>query len=81
MLEKPDEKGFYCYTVKVYRLSYNAIDDQGVEYDIAMEYIKSNETNPGEIGLNYVEIRKLDSDGKNRVYGSWYYMAVNLRMM
>ena len=81
MLEKPDEKGFYCYTVKVYRLSYNAIDDQGVEYDIAMEYIKSNEANPGEIGLNYVEIRKLDSDGKNRVYGSWYYMAVNLRMM
>lgn len=65
MLEKPDEKGFYCYTVKVYRLSYNAIDDQGVEYDIAMEYIKSNEANPGEIGLNYVEIRKLDSDGKN----------------
>ena len=64
MLEKPDEKGFYCYTVKVYRLSYNAIDDQGVEYDIAMEYIKSNEANPGEIGLNYVEIRKLDSDGK-----------------
>ena len=29
-----------------------------------MEYIKSNEANPGEIGLNYVEIRKLDSDGK-----------------
>lgn len=43
---------------------FSRIDDQGVEYDIAMEYIKSNEANPGEIGLNYVEIRKLDSDGK-----------------
>ena len=51
----------YC-SVRVYRLSYLAIDDQGTEYEITMEYIKSNEANPEEIGLNYVSIFKTDPD-------------------
>ena len=56
-----DEGNYYC-SVRVYRLSYLAIDDQGTEYEITMEYIKSNEANPEEIGLNYVSIFKTDPD-------------------
>ena len=56
-----DEGNYYC-SVRVYRLSYLAIDDQGTEYKITMEYIKSNEANPEEIGLNYVSIFKTDPD-------------------
>ena len=43
-------------------LSYHAIDDQGIGYEITMEYIESNEANPEEVGLNYVSIYKTDSD-------------------
>ena len=56
-----DEGNYYC-SVRVYRLSYLAIDDRGTEYMITMEYIKSNEANPEEIGLNYVSIFKTDPD-------------------
>lgn len=56
-----DEGNYYC-SVRVYRLSYHAIDDRGTEYMITMEYIKSNEANPEEIGLNYVSIFKTDPD-------------------
>lgn len=56
-----DEGNYYC-GVLVYRLSYHAIDDQGIGYEITMEYIESNEANPEEVGLNYVSIYKTDSD-------------------
>lgn len=56
-----DEGNYYC-GVLVYRLSYHAIDDQGIGYEITMEYIESNEANPDEVGLNYVSIYKTDSD-------------------
>lgn len=56
-----DEGNYYC-SVRVYRLSYLAKDDQGTEFHITMEYIKSNEANPEEIGLNYVSIFKTDQD-------------------
>lgn len=56
-----DEGNYYC-GVLVYRLSYQAIDDQGIGYEITMEYIESNEANPEEVGLNYVSIYKTDSD-------------------
>lgn len=56
-----DEGNYYC-GVLVYRLSYHAIDDQGIWYEITMEYIESNEANPEEVGLNYVSIYKTDSD-------------------
>lgn len=67
-----DEGNYYC-SVRVYRLSYLAIDDQGTEYKITMEYIKSNEANPEEIGLNYVSIFKTDpdSDGIIRAGRTW----------
>lgn len=67
-----DEGNYYC-SVRVYRLSYLAIDDQGTEYKITMEYIKSNEANPEEIGLNYVSIFKTDpnSDEIIRVGRTW----------
>lgn len=67
-----DEGNYYC-SVRVYRLSYLAIDDQGTEYEITMEYIKSNEANPEEIGLNYVSIFKTDpvSDGIIRAGRTW----------
>ena len=55
-----DEGNYYC-GVLVYRLSYHAIDDQGIGYEITMEYIESNEANPEEVGLNYVSIYKTDS--------------------
>ena len=55
------EGNYYC-GVLVYRLSYHAIDDQGIGYEITMEYIESNEANPEEVGLNYVSIYKTDSD-------------------
>ena len=57
-----DDKGNYYCGVLVYRLSYHAIDDQGIGYEITMEYIESNEANPEEVGLNYVSIYKTDSD-------------------
>ena len=56
-----DEGNYYC-GVLVYRLSYHAKDDQGIGYEITMEYIESNEANPEEVGLNYVSIYKTDSD-------------------
>ena len=56
-----DEGNYYC-GVLVYRLSYHVIDDQGIGYEITMEYIESNEANPEEVGLNYVSIYKTDSD-------------------
>lgn len=56
-----DEGNYYC-GVLVYRLSYHAIDDQDIGYEITMEYIESNEANPDEVGLNYVSIYKTDSD-------------------
>lgn len=56
-----DEGNYYC-GVLVYRLSYHAIYDQGIGYEITMEYIESNEANPEEVGLNYVSIYKTDSD-------------------
>lgn len=67
-----DEGNYYC-SVRVYRLSYLAIDDQGTEYKITMEYIKSNEANPEEIGLNYVSIFKTDPDSDEiiRVGRTW----------
>lgn len=61
-----DEGNYYC-SVRVYRLSYLAIDDQGTEYEITMEYIKSNEANPEEIGLNYVSIFKTDPDSDEMI--------------
>lgn len=53
--------------------SYLAIDDQDTEYKITMEYIKSNEANPEEIGLNYVSIFKTDPDSDEiiRVGRTW----------
>lgn len=62
--EKYDKSPDGYYGVTTYRLSYNAIDDQNFEYVITMEYIKENKANPGEVGLNYVNIYKFDSDGK-----------------
>lgn len=62
-----DEDNYYC-SVLVYRLSYHAIDDQGTEYKITMEYIESNEANPEEVGLNYVSIYKTNSDDDELVY-------------
>lgn len=40
---------------------------------ITMEYIKSNEVNPEEIGLNYVSIFKTDPDSDEiiRVGRTW----------
>lgn len=68
-----DDEGNYYYSVRVYRLSYLAIDDRGTEYMITMEYIKSNEANPEEIGLNYVSIFKTDPDSDEiiRVGRTW----------
>ena len=67
-----DEGNYYC-SVRVYRLSYLAIDNQDTEYKITMEYIKSNEANPEEIGLNYVSIFKTDPDSDEiiRVGRTW----------
>lgn len=62
--EKYDKSPDGYYAVTTYRLSYNAIDDQNFEYVITIEYIKENKANPGEVGLNYVNIYKFDSDGK-----------------
>ena len=62
--EKYDKSPDGYYGVTTYRLSYNAIDDQNFEYVITIEYIKENKANPGEVGLNYVNIYKFDSDGK-----------------
>ena len=62
-----DDKGNYYCGVLVYRLSYHAIDDQGIGYEITMEYIESNEANPEEVGLNYVSIYKTDSDSDELV--------------
>lgn len=62
--EKYDKSPDGYYGVTTYRLSYNAIDDQNFEYVITMEYIKENKANPGEVGLNYVNIYKFDADGK-----------------
>ena len=62
-----DEGNYYC-GVLVYRLSYHAIDDQGIGYEITMEYIESNEANPEEVGLNYVSIYKTNSDDDELVY-------------
>ena len=62
--ERYDKSPDGYYGVTTYRLSYNAIDDQNFEYVITMEYIKENKANPGEVGLNYVNIYKFDSDGK-----------------
>ena len=62
-----DEGNYYC-GVLVYRLSYHAIDDQGIGYEITMEYIESNEANPEEVGLNYVSIYKTNSDNDELVY-------------
>ncbi len=70
---KHDDEGNYYCSVLVYRLSYLAIDDRGTEYMITMEYIKSNEVNPEEIGLNYVSIFKTDPDSDEiiRVGRTW----------
>lgn len=62
-----DEGNYYC-GVLVYRLSYHAIDDQGIGYEITMEYIESNEANPEEVGLNYISIYKTNSDNDELVY-------------
>lgn len=62
--EKYDKSPDGYYGVTTYRISYNAIDDQNFEYVITIEFIKENKANPGEIGLNYVNIYKFDSDEK-----------------
>lgn len=62
--EKYDKSPDGYYGVTTYRISYNAIDDQNFEYVITIEFIKENKVNPGEIGLNYVNIYKFDSDEK-----------------